>query len=152
VLYGASHRPGDAAVDLRAEEAQANLQRLAEGRPQFAQRAAALPAEARRERAALRATLADHLPAAGAVSGGADGVYVLGGLGGRGFALAPLLAEHVAALIVGAPSPLPLALQALVSPDRRQARTGGNAAAQEPSQEPAVPSQPAPPVATPREP
>jgi tRNA 5-methylaminomethyl-2-thiouridine biosynthesis bifunctional protein len=42
----------------------------------------------------------------------------LTGLGGRGFVLAPLLAEHLAALVVGAPSPLPAPLAALVAPDR----------------------------------
>ena len=36
---------------------------------------------------------------------------MLAGLGGRGFTLAPLLAEHVAALVVGAPSPLPRGLR-----------------------------------------
>ncbi|HEY0053205.1 MAG TPA: hypothetical protein VGB49_07335, partial [Caulobacteraceae bacterium] len=49
-------------------------------------------------------------------------VHVLGGLGGRGFTLAPLLAEHVVARLLGAPSPLPQALQALVDPGRRAAR------------------------------
>lgn len=134
VLFGASHGPGDADDDLRPEEAQANLARLAEGRPALAARVADLPPARRGERAAVRATLRDHLPVAGAVPG-SDGLYVLGGLGGRGFALAPLLAEHVAALVAGAPSPLSLDLQAAVSPARR--------GAQEPPSGGAVP--PAPP-------
>ncbi|MDB5458441.1 MAG: FAD-dependent cmnm(5)s(2)U34 oxidoreductase, partial [Caulobacteraceae bacterium] len=48
----------------------------------------------------------------------AQGLYVLGGLGSRGFTTAPLLAEHVAALIARTPSPLPLDLQTTVEPLR----------------------------------
>jgi tRNA 5-methylaminomethyl-2-thiouridine biosynthesis bifunctional protein len=43
---------------------------------------------------------------------------VLCGLGGRGFTLAPLLAEEIAARIVGAPRPTPRALAAVVDPNR----------------------------------
>jgi tRNA 5-methylaminomethyl-2-thiouridine biosynthesis bifunctional protein len=46
---------------------------------------------------------------------------VLGGLGSRGLTWAPLLGEHVAALVAGAPSPLPGDLAALVDPARRSA-------------------------------
>jgi len=52
---------------------------------------------------------------------------VLGGLGSRGFTLAPVLAEHVAALAVGAPSPLPAGLQRIVAPDRFADRPAGAA-------------------------
>jgi tRNA 5-methylaminomethyl-2-thiouridine biosynthesis bifunctional protein len=54
-------------------------------------------------------------------------VFVLTGFGSRGFSLAPLLAEHVAALALGAPSPLPAPLCDLVDPQRfrrRAARRG----------------------------
>ena len=63
-------------------------------------------------RASVRAATPDRLPIAGAIAPGlvAPGLYVLGGLGSRGFTLAPLLGEHVAALALGAPSPLPAAL------------------------------------------
>ena len=69
----------------------------------------------------------DHLPLAGAAPDGAAGLFVLGGFGARGFTLAPLLAEHVAALALGAPSPLPAPLAAFVDPARfarRAARRG----------------------------
>jgi len=52
----------------------------------------------------------------------ASGIFVLGGFGARGFALAPLLAEHVAAEALGAPSPLPSPLAAVVDPSRFEAR------------------------------
>jgi tRNA 5-methylaminomethyl-2-thiouridine biosynthesis bifunctional protein len=49
---------------------------------------------------------------------GQPGLFVLSGLGSRGFALAPLLAEHVAARVLDAPSPLPADLAAVVDPVR----------------------------------
>jgi tRNA 5-methylaminomethyl-2-thiouridine biosynthesis bifunctional protein len=52
------------------------------------------------------------MPAVGAA--GPTGLYVLGGLGSRGFTTAPLLAEHVVARVLSAPSPLPLDLHRLV--------------------------------------
>ena len=70
----------------------------------------------------MRAATSDRMPLAGAVVQ-ASGLYLLGGLGSRGFTTAPLTAEHVAALALGAPSPLPLDLQRLVDP-ARHARTG----------------------------
>ena len=56
------------------------------------------------------------MPVAGPL--GATGLYVLGGLGSRGFLTAPLLAEHVAAQICAAPSPLPEAGRRIVQPGR----------------------------------
>jgi len=93
-------------------------------------------------RAALRATIADHMPLAGPLFSAPDfradfadlhhgrrwsaypqprwtaGLYILGGLGSRGFQTAPLLAEHLAAMMVGAPSPLPQDLSEAVHPAR----------------------------------
>ena len=59
----------------------------------------------------------DFLPLAGPTE--AAGVFVLSGLGSRGFcSAAPLLAEHVAALALGAPPPLAAALAEIVHPGR----------------------------------
>jgi tRNA 5-methylaminomethyl-2-thiouridine biosynthesis bifunctional protein len=55
------------------------------------------------------------MPIAGEI---APGLFVLTGLGSRGFTTAPLLAEHVAALVLGAPSPLPTDCAGLISPAR----------------------------------
>jgi len=63
----------------------------------------------------VRATTRDRLPVAGILDAG---LFVLGGLGSRGFVAAPLLAEHVAALIADSPSPLPRALAQRVDPSR----------------------------------
>lgn len=56
-------------------------------------------------RASLRVTTTWTLPISGKIS---DGVYVLSGLGGRGFVHAPLLAETLVSQVCGDPAPLPL--------------------------------------------
>lgn len=125
LLFGATHDRGDTRLDLREGDHRRNLETLAGALPQLAGRLVDAPLEGR---AAIRATTPDHLPVAGQVAE-KTGVFVLGGLGSRGFCLAPLLAEHVAALALGAPSPLPAPLAELVEPDRfarRAARKGRN--------------------------
>ena len=112
LLFGATHGRGDAGGDVREEDTVRNVEGLARVMPGLAARVAAglLAAVA-----GVRAAAGDHQPVAGHLR---DGLFVLGGLGGRGFTLAPLLAEHVAAQIVGAPSPLPVSMAALVDPTR----------------------------------
>lgn len=115
LLFGATHDRGEAYGGPSEEAGARNLATVATRLPQLAARiAAAGPAQAR---TAVRATTPDRLPLAGALPGG-EGLFVLGGLGSRGFCVAPLLAEHVAALAVGAPSPLPVDLAARVDPLR----------------------------------
>ncbi|MDQ1154165.1 FAD-dependent 5-carboxymethylaminomethyl-2-thiouridine(34) oxidoreductase MnmC [Brevundimonas sp. SORGH_AS_0993] len=110
VLFGATHKRGDVDLTPRDEESVANLATLAARLPRLAARAQA--GETQR-RVAVRAATPDRLPVAGRLE---DGLYVLGGLGSRGFCVAPLLADHVAALILGRPSPVPAALAARVAP------------------------------------
>jgi tRNA 5-methylaminomethyl-2-thiouridine biosynthesis bifunctional protein len=112
MLFGATHDRGDEGRDLRTADHARNLANLAEAMPELA---ATLRESTLQGRAAIRAATPDRLPLAGQV---ADGLYVLGGLGSRGFSFAPLLAEHVAALALGAPSPLPEAQARLVDPAR----------------------------------
>ncbi|WP_165185118.1 tRNA (5-methylaminomethyl-2-thiouridine)(34)-methyltransferase MnmD [Caulobacter soli] len=119
VLFGATHDRGEVETDARQADDARNLQALAKGLPGLATRLADAPLQGR---AAVRATTADHLPLAGAVPAAPEGLFVLGGLGGRGFCLAPLLAEHLAARILTLPSPLPRALSALVEPSRFSSR------------------------------
>jgi tRNA 5-methylaminomethyl-2-thiouridine biosynthesis bifunctional protein len=119
VLFGATHDRGDLGTDVREADDRRNLQALAKGLPGLAARLSDAPL---RGRAAVRATTADHLPLAGAVPDAPDGLFVLGGLGGRGFCLAPLLAEHLAARILDVPSPLPNALSDLLEPARFSSR------------------------------
>ena len=114
LLFGATHDRGDEGLELRAEDHARNLAQLAEGRPELAVRLADASLGGR---ASLRAATPDHLPLAGAVPG-APGLFLLTGLGGRGFTLAPLLAEAVAAEALGAASPLPASLGIIVDPSR----------------------------------
>ena len=62
-----------------------------------------------------RASLPDRRPVAGKL---AEGIWVLGGLGARGFTLAPLLGEVLAAEMLGHAAPMDRAQRAGVQPDR----------------------------------
>lgn len=112
VMFGATHDRDDAASDRRDRDDARNLAAVAARLPGLAARLAARPVQAR---ASVRAVTRDRLPIAGQLR---PGLLVLGGLGARGFALAPLLAEHLAATALGTPSPLPRQLAAAVRPDR----------------------------------
>jgi tRNA 5-methylaminomethyl-2-thiouridine biosynthesis bifunctional protein len=109
VLFGATHDRGRTDLALSAEDHARNLETLAEGMPELALAAAGRPLGGR---AAVRATTFDRMPAAGPLK--EPGLYLLGGLGSRGFCTAPLLAEHLAAEALGAPSPLPNSLRYLI--------------------------------------
>ncbi len=113
-LFGATHDRADLGVEVRPADTRRNLETLASRLPRLA---AAVAPEALRSRAATRATTRDRLPVAGALAD-RPGLFVVGGLGSRGFCLAPLLGEHVAALIAGAPSPLPAAIADRITPSR----------------------------------
>jgi len=115
VLFGATFDRGDTGVDGRADDDRRNLETLSQARPALA---AALANGALTHRARIRATTPDHLPLCGEL---APGLWMLGGLGSRGFTTAPLLGEHLAARVGGTPSPLPAALAALVEPTRPSA-------------------------------
>jgi tRNA 5-methylaminomethyl-2-thiouridine biosynthesis bifunctional protein len=112
LLFGATHGRGDAGDEVRDAETARNVEGLARVMPALAARVAAGPLTAV---AGVRAAAGDHQPVAGALG---DGLFVLGGLGGRGFTLAPVLAEHLAALVVGSPSPLSDPMARLVDPVR----------------------------------
>lgn len=109
VLFGATHDRGRTDTEVLAEDHARNLQTLSEGLPGLAGQAAGRPV---RGRAAIRATTFDRMPVAGPAA--LPGLYLLGGLGSRGFCTAPLLAEHLAAVALDLPSPLPRGLQHLM--------------------------------------
>ena len=116
VLFGATHDRDETDAAVRPDDDRRNLETLAGALPALAARVEATEVHSG---AAIRAVTRDRLPVAGRLE---DGLYVLGGLGSRGFAVAPLLAEHVAALITGAPSPLPAAGARRVDPLRAALR------------------------------
>jgi len=137
VLFGATHDRDDAGAEVRQSDHARNLDLLAEGRPALA---AALKDRPLTGRAGVRAVTPDFLPLAG-VAEGAEGLFLLTGLGSRGFCAAPLLAEHVAALATGAPSPLPQSWQEIVDPHRfasRLKRKLGRSVVRRAMQDPAV--------------
>jgi tRNA 5-methylaminomethyl-2-thiouridine biosynthesis bifunctional protein len=115
VLFGATNDRDDAAWDLRPDDHRRNLETLALGLPRLAARLAGKPLDGR---ASVRVATPDYLPVAGPAPEAGAGLFVLTGFGARGFTLAPLLAEHVVALALGAPSPLPARLAAFVDPAR----------------------------------
>ena len=123
VLFGATHDRDETAVDIRSQDHTRNLATLAAARPELAAR---IDPDALTGRAGLRAVTPDFLPVAGAVAAASGapqpGLFILCGLGSRGFCAAPLLAEHVAALALDTPSPLPRSLAQIVDPGRFLAR------------------------------
>lgn len=66
-------------------------------------------------RVSYRTATPDRLPLMGEVR---SGLWSMVGLGSRGAALSPLLAEALAARMMGTPNPLPLSVQAIIRPDR----------------------------------
>jgi tRNA 5-methylaminomethyl-2-thiouridine biosynthesis bifunctional protein len=118
VVFGATHDRGVTDATSSAEDDARNLAALGARLPALARRVAEGDI---RGRAAIRATTPDRMPLAGEIG---PGLYVLGGFGSRGFALAPSLSEHLAAVILGAPSPLPSTLAPVVAPGRFAERTG----------------------------
>ncbi len=113
-LFGATHDRGEIGTDVLIGDTERNLATLTARLPALA---AALNAAACAGRAAVRATTRDRLPMAGAVIE-RPGMFVLGGLGSRGFCLAPLLAEHLVALVLDHPSPLPGDVARRITPSR----------------------------------
>lgn len=117
VLFGATHDRDDAGDDIRAEDHIRNLDLLKSTLPGLGARLAGSDLAGR---AGVRAVTPDFLPLAGPV--GPPGLFILSGLGSRGFCAAPLLAEHIAAQALDAPSPLPAPLAEIVHPGRFAAR------------------------------
>lgn len=99
LLFGATHDRGDTAVQPDDDASARNRAALAAALPYLAARAEG----AGGRRKAVRAVTPDRLPLCGEA---VHGLFVLAGLGSRGFCVAPLLGEHLAALILQTPSPL----------------------------------------------
>jgi tRNA 5-methylaminomethyl-2-thiouridine biosynthesis bifunctional protein len=119
VLFGATHDRGETTSEIRPADRDRNLLAVAAVLPSLAARLSRTPLA---DWSAIRATTTDYLPLAGPAPGCGPGLLVLTGLGSRGFCLAPLLAEHLAAVVMGHPSPLPSPLAELVDPARFAAR------------------------------
>ncbi|WP_444912581.1 bifunctional tRNA (5-methylaminomethyl-2-thiouridine)(34)-methyltransferase MnmD/FAD-dependent 5-carboxymethylaminomethyl-2-thiouridine(34) oxidoreductase MnmC [Microbulbifer sp. PAAF003] len=137
--FGATFKLKETATDLRVSEHSENLQTLAELLPQIADE---FSQQSLTGRAALRAATPDYLPLAGPlpiwdsisdtyvalrknrkqyVPERADyqqGLYVMGGLGSRGFTYAPLTAEVLTAWMLNEPLPVSATLAKALHPAR----------------------------------
>ncbi|MFD1582694.1 FAD-dependent 5-carboxymethylaminomethyl-2-thiouridine(34) oxidoreductase MnmC, partial [Microbulbifer halophilus] len=144
--FGASFKLKDTDTALRDREHRENLETLAALLPEMAAEFAAQPLTGR---AALRAATPDYLPMAGPVpdwdsiaSTYAElrknrkflipqrahyqpNLFVLGGLGSRGFTYAPLAAELLAAWVGGEVLPVPVELAKALHPARFAVRDLG---------------------------
>lgn len=114
VLFGATFDRDNADETPLDADGARNLALLAKTLPGLAAAVAGRPLSSR---ARIRAATRDRLPLAGAVPG-REGLFILSGLGSRGLCTAPLLAEHLVALALDAPSPLPAEAARLVDPAR----------------------------------
>lgn len=115
LLYGATHDRGVTEPAVSDIATETNLATLAKALPVLAKSLEACTES--QARVAVRATTPDRLPLSGPV-GDHPGLYVLSGLGSRGFCVAPLLAEDLASQILDRPSPLPRASRERLSPTR----------------------------------
>jgi tRNA 5-methylaminomethyl-2-thiouridine biosynthesis bifunctional protein len=150
IIFGATFDRIEAIeVEADAESRARNLEKLARLAPDIAAR---LRVGALRSRAGVRTATPDRAPIAGLAPEAAafnarhaglaqgrpprtdeaspahDGLYVLGGLGARGFTLAPLLGERIAAEICGEPQALDRGALDAVHPARfllRALKRGG---------------------------
>ncbi len=113
LLFGATHDREREDLQIEEGDHRRNLATLAEVLPDLAR---GLEPSGLFGRASVRAAAPDRMPLAGAL--GEEGLFILGGLGSRGFVTAPLLGEHVAAAICGAPSPMPKDGRSIVDPLR----------------------------------
>lgn len=138
--FGATFTPGDSNDTPRASDRQDNLDALRSLSGELAQRAAASTAS---DHAAVRATTPDYLPLAGPVLQAdirnradprhcyapwsalyAPGLFVLTGLGSKGLASAPLLAEYVVCQLTGEPLPFGRQHESRVHAERHWLRNG----------------------------
>jgi tRNA 5-methylaminomethyl-2-thiouridine biosynthesis bifunctional protein len=69
-------------------------------------------------RTSIRVTTSDQMPIAGPAPQTDVGLYILGGLGSRGFSTAFLCAEIIASQAFGEPLPVSLEVKAAIAPDR----------------------------------
>ena len=114
-LLGSSFVRDDECTDIRLTEHDSNLALLENNFPQLA--AQLPPTTTWQGRVSLRALPRDSMPIVGAVPQ-MDNVFVLAGLGSKGFSFAPLCAELLAAQMLGEALPMTDKLAAAIRPDR----------------------------------
>jgi tRNA 5-methylaminomethyl-2-thiouridine biosynthesis bifunctional protein len=121
-VFGASFKPGDVDLAIRAAEQQENAERLRAICPALVPSAQAMSAAS--ARVALRVASRDRLPLVGALRSAnlAPGLWLNVGHGARGLTWGALIGEALAAQLCGEPNVLPQALEKALSPNRFAAR------------------------------
>ncbi len=114
-LLGSSFVRDDECTDIRLTEHDSNLALLKNSFPELTKQLP--PTKTWQGRASLRALPRDSMPVVGAVPQ-MDDVFVLAGLGSKGFSFAPLCAELLAAQMLGEALPMTDKLAAAIRPDR----------------------------------
>lgn len=109
---GATYERDGEDLTPRAADQQENLQNLVDNLAPASWPAQLEPVN---NRAAVRNTTKDHLPLVGEID---QGLWVLGGLGSRGFTAAPLAANALASALTKRPLPLPAELWQRLQPQR----------------------------------
>ncbi len=115
LLLGSSFVRDDECTDIRSSEHDSNLALIKHSFPELAGELP--PTSTWHGRASLRALPRDSMPVVGAVPQMND-IFVLAGLGSKGFSFAPLCAELLASQMLGEPLPMTDKLAAAIRPDR----------------------------------
>lgn len=124
MLFGSSFIRDDVNQEIRNAEHESNLALLKEEFPEFSDTLPAITQPSTtfasmqwQGRASLRALPRDSMPVVGQVPNMTD-VFVLAGLGSKGFSFAPLCAELLAAQMLGEALPMTNQLAHTIRPDR----------------------------------
>lgn len=121
-LTGATFDLHDPSESVSAVSHEENLQQLGEILPSVWRGAQAPSPASVSGRVAFRCTTHDYQPTVGTLTSRTgqplEGMEVFTGLGSKGLAYAPLLAEFLADRLTGQPEALPLSLSQRLSPDR----------------------------------
>ncbi len=117
-VTGATFDLKDSDPGVRSSSHQDNIEKLGSWLPNIWRQGAPPSVDALTGRTSFRCTTHDYQPVVGSVDAEQDGLYVLTGLGSKGFAFAPLLAEWLVDRITGQPMCLPESLSARLSLER----------------------------------
>ena len=117
MVFGATHERDDLSTEARESERQMNRQSLSRVRPEFE---ANLEDKAMLSRASVRVMTRDYLPVCGEID---SGLFILSGLGARGFCLGPLLARYLRLKALGLAHVLSPLMQKRLSPQRLSLRS-----------------------------
>ncbi|TBW59011.1 bifunctional tRNA (5-methylaminomethyl-2-thiouridine)(34)-methyltransferase MnmD/FAD-dependent 5-carboxymethylaminomethyl-2-thiouridine(34) oxidoreductase MnmC [Marinobacter halodurans] len=109
-VTGATFDLRDSDPEVRPSSHRENVEKLDSWLPGIWRDGVHPPIETLRGRTSFRCTTHDYQPVVGPVGAGPEGLFVLTGLGSKGFALAPLLAEWLVDRITGQPACLTAAL------------------------------------------